>query len=179
MNRRSMLKTASAAAMGGAVLTGCSTPDVTAYSGQTPAFDLRSYFNGNVQARGMFRDRAGKIVRRFVVVLQCEWRGDQGVLDESFTYDDGEKQRRIWRLTDLGQNRYLGLADDVVGQAHGQGSGNAFRWQYTLRLPVDGTTYDVELDDWMVLIDERTVINVATMSKFSVRLGEVTLAFTK
>jgi len=66
-----------------------------------------------------------------------------------------------------------------VGQAKGQTQGNAFRWTYTLALPVDGKVYHVDFDDWMYLIDERVMLNRATMSKFGVRLGEITLSFTK
>jgi len=67
----------------------------------------------------------------------------------------------------------------VIGQAVGQVRGNAFRWNYTLALPVDGTVYHVDLDDWMYLMDERVMLNRATMSKFGVRLGEITLSFTR
>ena len=82
-------------------------------------------------------------------------------------------------FTDRGQGRYTGQADDVVGQADGLAAGNALRWTYTLRLPVDGTTYDVQFEDWMYLMDEHTMLNKAVMSKFGVRLGEVTLSFHK
>ncbi|MBW8463867.1 DUF3833 family protein, partial [Acidovorax sp.] len=44
---------------------------------------------------------------------------------------------------------------------------------------VDGKVYHVDLDDWMYLIDDRVMLNRATMSKFGVRLGEITLSFTK
>jgi len=67
----------------------------------------------------------------------------------------------------------------VVGEAQGHSAGNAFQWAYTLRLPVDGKTYEVQFDDWMYLIDEHVMLNKAVMSKFGVRLGEVTLAFHK
>ena len=63
--------------------------------------------------------------------------------------------------------------------ATGRVVGNAFRWAYTLKLPVDGSVYEVQFDDWMYLVDERVMLNRATMSKFGVRLGEVTLSFTK
>jgi hypothetical protein len=58
-------------------------------------------------------------------------------------------------------------------------AGNALNWRYTLRLEVDGRTWDVQFDDWMFLMDERVMLNRAVMSKFGIRLGEVTLAFTK
>ena len=58
-------------------------------------------------------------------------------------------------------------------------AGNALRWRYQLDLPVDGRHWQVDLDDWMYLIDDRVMLNRATMTKFGVRLGEITLSFTK
>lgn len=160
-------------------LTACAGPSVRDYSAEKPVLDLRSYFNGPVTAHGVFTDRSGKVVRRFTVKMACNWQGDTGVLDEDFTYSDGSKQRRVWRLTRLPSGHYTGVADDVVGQANGQTAGNAFQWRYTLALPVDGHVWHVDFDDWMFLMDERTLLNKAVMSKWGIRLGEVTLAFTK
>jgi hypothetical protein len=100
-------------------------------------------------------------------------------LDEDFVYSDGTKQKRIWRLKKLADGRYTGTADDVVGIAQGQTRGNAFYWTYTLSLPVDGSVYEVKFDDWMYLMSDTVMLNKATMSKFGVRLGEVTLSFSK
>jgi hypothetical protein len=161
-------------------LGGCaSDPKPSDYMAEKPQLDLRDYFNGELVAHGLFTDRSGKVVRRFTVLMKCSWQGDQGVLDEDFTYSDGKKERRIWRLTRLADGRYTGTADDVKGQASGQVAGNAFQWKYTLNLPVDGTVYEVQFDDWMYLMDERVMLNKAVMSKFGFRLGEVTLAFYK
>lgn len=175
-NRRHLLALVPALPLG---LAGCASPDVSTYAAQRPALDLRRYFDGLVTAHGIFSDRSGEVKRRFTVAMQCRWQGDDGVLDEQFAYADGERQRRIWRLRHLGDGAYSGRADDVVGEARGQTSGNAFRWAYTLRLPIDGRTWEVDFDDWMYLIDERVMLNRATMSKFGLRLGEVQLAFTK
>ena len=161
------------------VLAGCAGPQVTDYAAEKPTLDLARYFNGPVQAHGMFQDRSGRIVKRFTVQMDGRWNGDQGVLDERFTYSDGTQERRVWRLTRHADGRYTGRADDVVGEAEGRAAGNTFRWAYTLRLPVDGQLYEVQFDDWMVLVDERVMLNRATMSKFGLRLGEVTLSFTK
>jgi hypothetical protein len=161
------------------LLAGCAAPALEDYASQRPVFDLKTYFNGDVTAHGMVSDRSGKVLRRFVVSMRCDWVGDAGTLDERFVYDDGERQQRIWRLTKGQDGRYVGRADDVVGEALGAQAGAAFNWRYTLKLPVQGSVYEVQFDDWMFLIDERTVINKAVMSKFGVRLGEVTLSFTK
>lgn len=77
------------------------------------------------------------------------------------------------------QDRSGGSAEDVVGQAEGIAAGNALRWRYVMALPIDGRVWHVDLDDWMFLIDERVLLNRATMSKFGLRLGEVTLSLTR
>ena len=162
-----------------ATLAGCGTQQISDYANERPVLDLRRYFNGTLDAYGVFTDRSGKVVKRFTVVMNCTWQGDNGVLDEDFLYSDGTKQKRIWRLTRLADGSYTGRADDVVGIAVGESRGNAFRWAYTLSLPVDNKVYEVQFDDWMYLVDEKVMLNKATMSKFGIRLGEVTLSFTK
>ena len=165
--------------LSGLFVAGCATPQVSDYAAEKPVLDLRQYFNGTVEAHGIFRDRGGVIKQRFVVTMDCRWSGDDGVLDEQFVYSDGSRSRRVWHLRYLGGGRYSGRADDVVGSAAGETQGNAFRWQYTLKLPVDGREIEVQFDDWMYLMDERVMLNHATMSKFGVRLGEVQLAFSR
>jgi Protein of unknown function (DUF3833) len=162
------------------LLAACSsTPIPGDYATEKPQLDLREYFNGELLAHGIFSDRSGKVLRRFTVAMKASWSGKQGVLDEDFTYSDGSKQRRVWHLTQHADGRYSGQADDVVGTAQGQAAGNALQWQYTLRLPVNGKVYDVQFNDWMFLIDKHVMLNKAVMSKFGVRLGEVTLSFYK
>jgi hypothetical protein len=162
------------------LLAGCANaPTPADYARETPTLDLRSYFNGPLTAHGLFTDRSGKVVRRFTVKITGTWTGNEGVLDEDFTYSDGERQKRVWRLTDLGEGRFSGRADDVVGVAVGRAAGNALNWRYTLALPVDGRVWHVQFDDWMVLMDQRVMLNRAVMSKFGITLGEVTLAFSK
>jgi len=176
LNRRRLML----AGAGMALLAGCaSAPKPEDYAAETPQLDLRSYFNGPLIAHGLFTDRAGRVQRRFVVRLLGKWDGDRGVLEEDFEYSDGKRERRVWHLQALGQGRYSGEAADVLGQAQGQAAGNALRWSYTLKLPVDGSVYEVDFDDWMYLVDEKTMINKARMSKFGITLGEVTLSFQK
>ncbi len=160
-------------------LAGCAGPQIADYAAQRPMFDFKKYFSGKLIAHGMASDRAGKVQRRFVVTMDCTWVGDMGTLDEHFVYDDGEKQQRIWRVRQLPDGTLTGTADDVVGEARGATAGAAFRWQYTLKLPARGSVYEVQFDDWIHLIDERTALNKAVITKFGVRVGDVLLSFTK
>ncbi len=173
MHRRLLILAAAA------LVAGCATPVPSDYAGEKPTLDLKTYFDGPLTAHGMFSDRSGKVVRRFTVAMTGRWQGNQGTLDEHFTYSDGQTQRRVWHLTDQGGGHYVGRADDIVGDAVGTAAGNALNWRYTLRLPVDGKVYDVQMDDWMVLMSDRVMLNKTVMSKFGFRIGEVTLAFDK
>jgi hypothetical protein len=176
MQRRLMLGGLGTSAL---ALGGCAGPQVSDYRNEKPVLNLRQYFNGRVDAHGVFMDRGGQVVKRFSVVMDCQWQGAEGVLDEQFSYSDGSTQRRVWRITELGEGRYSGRADDVIGEAVGQSAGNTLRWNYTLALPVDGSIYHVQFDDWMILMNDQVMLNRATMSKLGVRLGEVILSFQK
>jgi hypothetical protein len=192
-------------------MAGCAGPQIGDYAAEKPVLDMRQYFNGTIDAYGVFTDRSGKVVKRFTVVMTCSWQGppgqETGVLDEAFSYSDGTTDRRIWTLKRTADGRYTGTAADVLGEASGEEKGNAFRWGYTLKLPVDGPSdagppqgasapsggsavreatnvgarkvIEVQFDDWMYLMNERVMLNKAVMSKFGIRLGEVTLSFVK
>ena len=161
------------------LVAGCAAPQISDYATETPVLDMRQYFNGTIDAYGVFTDRSGKVVKRFTVLMKCSWQGDTGVLDEDFTNSDGTKDRRVWTLKRGADGKYTGTAADVLGQAHGEEKGNAFRWGYTLKLPVDGKTIEVQFDDWMYLMSDKVMLNKAVMSKYGFRLGEVTLSFVK
>ena len=158
---------------------GCSSPNVLSYQNERPQLNLKEFFNGEVKAWGIFTDRNGEVIKRFTVLMNCSWVGDEGVLDEKFLYSDGTQQQRIWKLKDLGGGSYQGTADDVIGFANGKSSGNALQWKYILSLPVDNNTWEVQFEDWMYQIDEKVMLNKARMSKWGIYLGEVTLSFSK
>ncbi len=177
MKRRLVIAAGAAAAT--IYLSGCASGQIGDYADEKPVLDLRDYFNGTLDAYGIFTDRGGKVVKRFTVMMQCSWQGDEAILDEDFSYSDGTRQRRVWRLTRLPDGKYLGRADDVAGVAKGEQRGNAFHWVYTMVLPVDGISYEVQFDDWMYLITDKIMLNKAQMHKFGLHLGDVTLSFTK
>jgi hypothetical protein len=162
-----------------AIAAGCSSPQPEQYANQLPKLDVTQYFNGTLDAHGMFQDRSGDVIKRFVVVMRCSWQGDTGTLDEDFVYADGSKQKRVWTLKKTAEGRFTATAPDVIGTAEGVVSGNALRWKYVLALPVDGKVVNVDMEDWMFLIDGKVMLNRTAMSKYGVSLGNVTLSFTK
>ena len=160
-------------------LAACATPGVEHYRAEQPALVMENYFSGPLEAWGMFQGRDGAVQKRFHVRIDARWENGTGVLDEHFRWSDGSTSRRVWTLVRQPDGSYRGTADDVIGEAVGEVSGNALRWRYVLALPVDGKVYHVDFDDWMFLIDDKVMLNRSFMSKWGFRLGEVTLSFTK
>ncbi|MFT5812989.1 MAG: hypothetical protein ACI9VT_000727 [Psychroserpens sp.] len=159
-------------------LTSC-TSQLEEYQATSPKLDIQQYFSGKSIAWGMVQDYTSKVTRRFCVELDGQWQGEDGLLKEVFYFADGEVSFRNWQLKKLKQGKYLGSAEDVVGNANGQQVGFAFQWQYDLLVPIDGDEIQLSLDDWMYQIDEYRVFNRTKMKKFGVTVAEITLFFDK
>lgn len=160
------------------LLMNCSS-SLDDYKETGPAFNLRDYFSGDVTAWGIVQDYSKQLSRRFCVDIVGTWQGNKGQLHETFYYNDGEQQVRIWQLIQGDDGTITGTAGDVVGQASGSESGTAFNWKYTLRVPVDGSEYDLHVDDWMFKLDENRVMNRSYMSKFGITVAEISIFFDK
>lgn len=125
------------------------------------------------------KDWRGKVNRRFNATMEGKWQGNEGILEEQFIFDDGEKQSRTWKIKLSDDNNFIASAGDVVGEATGRQYGNTLRMDYVLRTPVGEKTYDLTIEDWIYLIDEQHAINESKIKKFGVTVGYLTLGFNK
>ncbi|MCG9697076.1 DUF3833 domain-containing protein [Shewanella sp. Isolate11] len=160
-------------------VSGCGSASLDEHKGTQPELKLEQFFTGKLKAYGMVFDRSGNLLRRFNADLIGHWEGDTGELKEWFEFDDGEKSTRVWQLTKTADNQYQGQAADVVGIAKGQTQGSALYWQYDLLVEVEGETYQLTLDDWMFLLDEKRLFNKTEMTKFGFKVGEIVLYIEK
>lgn len=149
------------------------------FAAATPVFKPEEFFQGRTKAWGFFQDRFGNIRRQFVVEIDGRLDGGTLIMDESFAYSDGEKATRIWRIKPLGDGKYEGTAGDVIGTAQGKVAGNAMNFVYQIDLPIQGSTWRVHFDDWMLQQDEEVMVNKSTVTKFGIELGEVFIFFRR
>jgi len=154
---------------------GCSGQTLKKYKNEKPTLNLRSFFNGNVKALGIVQNRSGEVISRFKADIKASWVGNVATLDEDFVYADDSTSKRIWKLTENSDGTYTGTAGDVIGKANGEVAGNTFLYSYTLSVPVNGTNYDIAIEDWMYLLDNKTLLGRSYMTKFGFDVGEVTL----
>ena len=61
----------------------------------------------------------------------------------------------------------------------GVSAGNALNWRYDMDLKVGSSVWRVHFDDWMFLQPDQVLLNRASMSKFGIHLGDITIAFSK
>ena len=160
-------------------LVSCGSQNLDHYTSTNPRLDLKNFFNGELIAFGILQNREGVMTRRFTATIEASWEGDKGTLIEEFQFNDGEIQYRTWKLTDLGDNNYLGIAGDVIGEAQGSIVGSVFQWKYQLDVPYKNGMIAVNLDDWLYLVDDNHLINKTKLSKFGFKVGELTLIIEK
>lgn len=160
------------------LLQACSH-DISDYKGKAPNFELAKYFDGKVIAYGMVQDYSDKLTRQFCVEINGSWQGNKGVLDETFYFKDGEQSKRVWYLEQNENGKVTGTAADVIGVAQGQIQGNVFQWQYDMTIEVDGSEYQVALDDWLYQQDQYRVFNRTAIIKFGLEVGQITIFFDK
>ena len=64
-------------------------------------------------------------------------------------------------------------------QLIGYSYGPAFKFEYVLLVPVKGWEMKITFDDWIFKQDDRVAINRATMTKFGIKVAELTVVFVK
>jgi hypothetical protein len=161
------------------LLSACSSVEIDEYADTQPVIGLESFFNGDLVAYGMLRDRSGKVTRHFKAVLKGEWSNGKGTLDEVFWFDDGERQTRLWTMIRQDNGDYIGTAGDVEGAAVIEVRGNAIRLAYDLRVPYKDDEIVLAMDDWMYQISPGVVLNETVMRKWGFEVGKVTLVIMK
>ena len=163
------------------LLNNCSSSNMKPidFKDQKPRLIIEDYLSGNVKAWGILQNRSGKVTRQFSAELNGKWDGKKLILDETFNWSDGEVQKRQWQINKIDQHNYEGTAGDVVGTAKGYSYGPTFKFEYVLLVPVKGKEIKITFDDWIFQQDDKVAINKATMTKFGIKVAELTVLFLK
>ncbi len=159
-----------------AALLVSSTPDA---AGAETSFRPEQFFSGRTRSSGVFANTVGRPRQRFTTECRGRRRGDTLWLDQIFRYDDGRIQQRRWQIRRIGAVRYVGRANDVVGEARGKVDGATFQFAYTVALKPGNPLFNIRLDQTMTLQRDGTVENRATIRKLGVVLSRVTERFRR
>ena len=158
---------------------GCTQSKVENLTFSNQPFDLFQYFQGKTKAWGIVVDRFGNFQKSFSVEMIGTLEKDKLILSEYFLYDTGESENREWIIEKTGTHKYRGVSDNIVGFAEGKELKNTLNFVYKSKIQIAGRNINVEFDDWFLRPDENTVINRAEITKFGIKLAEVSIFFRK
>lgn len=160
------------------MLCSCSTTLLDDYAQNQPKLDPQVFFNGDLTAHGVLKNRSGKVTRYFNATIKAYWVEGVGTLEEKFIFDDGEVQYRTWTLSPSGSG-YYATAGDVKGTGKANTKGNAMKLDYVLNVKYKDSTIALAVEDWMWLVDEQTLLNESTLRKWGFKVGSVQLVIKK
>ena len=133
------------------------------------------FFKGRTFAAGEFVNTIDGSRRGLTARIDGSFDGKTLTLVEYFTFSDGERDKKTWRLTKTGPTTYVGTREDVVGDAQGRLDGPFFRLTYEADVKAKGNVITLKFDDVLALQPDGSVLNRATVSKWGLKIGEVTL----
>ncbi len=164
-----------------ASLAGCSEPlPVAAFQATAPAMDPIRFFAGHVRSWGVIEDRSGQPTS--IVTTDCtgEADGPDGLrMTQRLQIGREAPVTREWRMRRTAPGRFEATANDAVGTAQGEASGNAFHWRWTLALQPGNAFKNVDMDQWWYLLDDGSMLNRTTIRKVGVIAAEVTEHFAR
>lgn len=145
----------------------------------SPGLSLEQFFVGKVRGRGLFHsDRLG-LTRHLSVIATGQMSGEELILDEHITYDDGVRDRATWRFrpTPFG---YTGQRTGVEGPVPVRRKGETLAMSYVATTPgLDGTPVDLRFDDVLVADGPDRVVNTAVVRAAGVAFGRVEIEFIR
>ena len=162
------------------LLSACGgAPAPERYADREPVFDPQIFFAGRTLASGVFETRSGDPKRRFTQVIDGRMEGDTLVIDQVFTYEDGEIEPRTWRLTRIDERTYSATSEAAAGPGTGRVYGDVFLWEWTYMASPGNPLANLQVKQWMYLQDERHATNRAIVTKLGVQVAQVTEYFVK
>ena len=143
------------------------------YADTLPAMDIRKHLNGPMVSEGIIFGPREQVLSRFTADFHGEWDGNTGTLAESFLYATGARQERKWFLT-MGENgHFTATADDIIGEGKGVQVGSTVRLTYRIKLGDAGGGHELDVIDWMYLMENGAILNKSEMRKFGVKVAEL------
>lgn len=144
-----------------------------------PTFNMAEYFEGRTRAWGLFETITGKVKKSFVADIEGRWDGTDFLMEEDFTFSDGEKETRTWRLKFDADGSFRASCADTPTPGKGVIKDMRGDLKYSMALNVGGRKVMLSFSDLFYQVDEYTVINRAKVKKFGIPVGQVLISFRK
>lgn len=165
-------------------LANCSGNKISYYKDKTPKMDFKSFFNGNLVARGVYFGFGDKAESRFIMNSKGTLNGNKLDLLQDITYLDRNNEHKKFNAYAIFDDKYpasfVYKDEMMVGDGIYEQQGNAVHVKYDLKVErEDKSTIIVHCDDWMYMIDETHAINKIKVTKFGIHVGDIVMSIEK
>src|ERR1043166_7219180 len=92
---------------------GCQTLRPESFAGTEPRFEPEKFFEGPTRSWGVIESRSGKPKSRFRTEMMGRREGETLVITQDFTFEDGHRQQRVFRVRRIDEHRYEATANDM------------------------------------------------------------------
>ena len=160
-------------------IMGFHTQKPSDFAATGPAFDMATHLNGPILCEGVIYGPLGRVSSRFVADMVGTWDGNTGTLAETFRYDTGVVQERCWTLRVDGAGRIRADAPDLVGTGSGVQAGPTVQMKYRIKLDASAGGHELNVIDWMYLMENGTIMNRSQFRKFGIPVAELIATMRK
>jgi hypothetical protein len=148
------------------------------FENSRPIFNPLKYYTGHTRSWGFFENRGAEATQHLTTETWGRVVNGELRMEQDLYIGSKPRQHRSWRMRRVDAPHFEATANDIIGTAHGEASGNAFLWSFTLALKPSNPLFNVQMTQHMYLQpDGKTVINRDTIRKFGILLAEVTEQF--
>ena len=144
-----------------------------------PDFDMKTHLSGKILCEGVIYGPLGRVSSRFVADMVGTWDGNTGTLAETFRYDSGVVQERCWTLHVDDAGIIRADAPDLVGTGTGTQKGPAVQMLYKIKLDPSAGGHELNVIDWMYLMENGTIMNRSQFRKFGIPVAELIATMRK
>ena len=138
-----------------------------------------TFWAGRTASWGVIENRDGAPTAIVTTTTDATAEGAEGLHMVQHVMTGGKDTVRDWHLRRLGNGCFQATANDMVGTARGQSSGRTFHWTWTLAAKPGNGLFNVEMEQWMYLADNGTLMNRTIITKLGMRLAEISEQFMR
>jgi hypothetical protein len=147
---------------------------------KAPKFDVKNFFNGDIEVFAITQDEKGKIIGTFTAKMNGKWDDSKGVLQQNYISESGKKDTRTWLITVDNDESFTAVGHDVVTPIKGKQVGNSMQMIYTLSVKIDGgAKQNVDHEDVIYMVDERSAMGIAMIRKNGSPAGKSIISYKK
>jgi hypothetical protein len=169
-----------AALLLGSLASGCASAlPTSAFAGTAPTFDPVAFWTGHTTSWGVVENFDGAPTSIITTTTNGIPDGHGGLHMIQHVMHDGQDSLRDWHIRRLEHGQFEATANDVVGVARGRPSGRMLHWTWTLAAKPGNPLFNINMDQWMYLADNGTLLNRTIMTKLGIRLGEISEQFVR